>query len=306
MPLGYILSVVLALGSQAPSNADLLGAALATAAEQGNLAAIRDLLESGTSPDGRSIQGLTALMLAAANNHVEAVQLLLAKGAEIDAGCDEGRSALYMASRNGHSEVVEVLVDGGASVGAQTEDGLTALMWASAYETTPGHLETMRVLIGAGARVNATTANGATPLMLASARGRAGAVRLLLESGADTDVRANDKATALLLAAKEGHEEVVALLLESGADPDSPPQPVTIIRPAYPPEAFAKRVQGTVLVEILIDSSGRVVRARVIDSVPMLDEAALEAAYQWVFQPAIKDGKLVPTIAHAPIAFKRW
>jgi protein TonB len=82
-------------------------------------------------------------------------------------------------------------------------------------------------------------------------------------------------------------------------DYDAPPRPIK-----YPQEAFVKKVEGVVTVEILIDSNGRVVRARVIQSVPMLDAAALQTVYQWIFQPAIKDGRPVATIAHAPVAFR--
>jgi protein TonB len=87
-------------------------------------------------------------------------------------------------------------------------------------------------------------------------------------------------------------------------DYDSPPRPLKITRPQYPQEAFVKKVEGVVTVEILIDTTGRVVRARVIQSVPMLDAAALQTVYQWVFQPAVKHGRPVPTIAHAPVTFR--
>ncbi len=86
-------------------------------------------------------------------------------------------------------------------------------------------------------------------------------------------------------------------------DYDSPPRPIKQTRPQYPQEAFIKKIEGTVVVEILIDSSGRVVRARVIQSVPLLDAAALQTVYQWVFQPAVKQGRPVPTIAHVPVGF---
>jgi len=87
-------------------------------------------------------------------------------------------------------------------------------------------------------------------------------------------------------------------------DYDSPPRPIKITRPQYPQEAFIKKVEGTVLVEILIDSQGRVVRARVLQSIPLLDAAALQTVYQWVFQPAVKHGRPVATIAQAPVAFR--
>ncbi len=88
-------------------------------------------------------------------------------------------------------------------------------------------------------------------------------------------------------------------------DYDSPPRPIKITRPHYPQEAFVNKIEGTVVVEIIIDSQGRVTRARVIHhSIPSLDAAALETVYQWVFQPAVKHGRPVPTIAHAPITFR--
>jgi protein TonB len=87
-------------------------------------------------------------------------------------------------------------------------------------------------------------------------------------------------------------------------DYDAAPRPIKQTRPQYPAEAFVKKIEGTVLVEILIDTQGRVVRARVIQSVPLLDAAALQCVYQWVFQPAVKHGRPVPTIAHAPVHFR--
>ena len=87
-------------------------------------------------------------------------------------------------------------------------------------------------------------------------------------------------------------------------DYDKAPRPIKITRPLYPQEAFIKKIEGTVVVEILIDSTGRVVRARVIQSVRLLDAAAVQTVYQWVFSPAVKHGRPVPTLAHAPISFR--
>jgi protein TonB len=87
-------------------------------------------------------------------------------------------------------------------------------------------------------------------------------------------------------------------------DYDAAPRPIKMTKPVYPQEAFIKKIEGTVELEILIDSQGRVVRARVIRSVPLLDAAALQCVYQWVFQPAMKRGRPVPTIARAPVNFR--
>jgi protein TonB len=87
-------------------------------------------------------------------------------------------------------------------------------------------------------------------------------------------------------------------------DYDAPPKAIKLTKPVYPQEAFVKKIEGTVLVEILIDSSGRVIRARVMQSIPLLDAAAIQTVHQWVFQPAVKHGRPVATIAQAPVTFR--
>jgi protein TonB len=87
-------------------------------------------------------------------------------------------------------------------------------------------------------------------------------------------------------------------------DYDRPPRLIRKTKPEYPREAFAKKVEGVVVVEILIDASGRVARVHVTQSVPLLDAAALDAVRQWVFEPAIRQGRPVATLAVAPVSFR--
>ncbi|HET8645804.1 MAG TPA: TonB family protein [Vicinamibacteria bacterium] len=87
-------------------------------------------------------------------------------------------------------------------------------------------------------------------------------------------------------------------------DYDQPPRIIKQTRPIYPQEAFIKKIEGTVELEILIDTSGRVRTTRVLKSVPLLDQAAIETVRQWVFAPAVKNGRPVSTIVNAPIAFR--
>jgi len=87
-------------------------------------------------------------------------------------------------------------------------------------------------------------------------------------------------------------------------DYDSPPRPNKIIHPQYSTEAFLKKIEGTVMVEVLIDSQDRVARARVIQSVPPLDKVALVYVYQWTFHPAMKNGHPVPALVNAPLIFR--
>jgi len=64
--------------------------------------------------------------------------------------------------------------------------------------------------------------------------------------------------------------------------------------PQYPPEARAAGIQGVVLAEIVIDGEGSVIDARVVRSVPLLDEAALKAVKNWRFTPTVVNGQAVP------------
>ncbi len=87
-------------------------------------------------------------------------------------------------------------------------------------------------------------------------------------------------------------------------DVDRPPRLLQQVRPIYPSEAFVTKVEGTVVIEILIDERGRVVRTRIVRSVALLDAAAVAAVRQWVFAPALKHGRPVATLAMAPVTFR--
>jgi protein TonB len=86
-------------------------------------------------------------------------------------------------------------------------------------------------------------------------------------------------------------------------DFDTPPRVKKQKRPKYPRKAFDAKIEGTVLVEALLGADGRIKKARVIQSVEGLDEAALEAARKWQFVPALRGGKPVATIIHMPVKF---
>ena len=58
------------------------------------------------------------------------------------------------------------------------------------------------------------------------------------------------------------------------------------VEPVYPRKALANRVAGTVKVGVLIDERGSVIRAWALDGNPLLQEAAIGAAYAWKFAPA--------------------
>ncbi|MBL8191238.1 MAG: energy transducer TonB [Acidobacteria bacterium] len=60
--------------------------------------------------------------------------------------------------------------------------------------------------------------------------------------------------------------------------------------PAYPPIAKAARAAGAVQVQVTISEDGRVIDAQVVSGHPLLRDAAVQAARQWVFKPTELSG----------------
>jgi protein TonB len=83
-----------------------------------------------------------------------------------------------------------------------------------------------------------------------------------------------------------------------------PPQKITHVNPVYPAIAARARVQGTVKLQAVIDASGRVADLTVIQSIPLLDRAAIEAVQQWRYQPTILNGRAVPVIMTVEVVFQ--
>jgi TonB family protein len=79
------------------------------------------------------------------------------------------------------------------------------------------------------------------------------------------------------------------------------PMPLTTPIPAYPPNA---RSAGTVLLEVLVAPSGKVVAVTAIRSAPPFDEPAMEAARSWSFRPPQGAGLPPNTYAYLIFAFR--
>ena len=65
------------------------------------------------------------------------------------------------------------------------------------------------------------------------------------------------------------------------------------VAPVYPPLARQARIQGTVILKIVINKDGDVRDVQLISGHPMLAPAAVEAVKQWKYQPYTKDGEVV-------------
>ena len=77
------------------------------------------------------------------------------------------------------------------------------------------------------------------------------------------------------------------------------------VDPEYSEEARKSKYQGTVLLSIQIDPSGKVNNVRVLHSLGLgLDEKAMECVKKWKFRPGFKDGKPVTTEGQVEVNFR--
>jgi len=76
------------------------------------------------------------------------------------------------------------------------------------------------------------------------------------------------------------------------------------VDPVYPDLARRAHVQGTVVLMMVVDERGVPLQVRVLDGHPALQEAALQAARQWRFEPARMDGRPVAASFRLTLNFR--
>ena len=76
------------------------------------------------------------------------------------------------------------------------------------------------------------------------------------------------------------------------------------VTPVYPALARMTRVQGAVVLLMTIDDRGVPTEVKVLEGHPGLQEAALQAARQWRFEPARVDGRPVPASFRLTLNFR--
>ena len=82
-----------------------------------------------------------------------------------------------------------------------------------------------------------------------------------------------------------------------------PPTKLRDVPPIYPRLAIQARVQGVVIVEADISAEGKVTDARILRSIRLLDEAALDAVRQWEYTPTLLNGIPRPVVMVVTVNF---
>ena len=129
---------------------------------------------------------------------------------------------------------------------------------------------------------------------------------------------AGEKASAEAAAVKEKADAVVAAKEKAAAARKKAtlaavrpggrimaPKKIKDVPPVYPALAQTARVSGPVTIEATIDTDGKVIDARVVKSIALLDQAALEAVQQWEYLPTMLNGTPVAVLVTVTVNFTR-
>ena len=81
------------------------------------------------------------------------------------------------------------------------------------------------------------------------------------------------------------------------------PTKVRDVPPDYPPEALQAGIGGIVILEATIGTDGRVRNAKILKSIPQLDQAAIDAVSQWEYTVTQLNGQPVPVIMTVTVNF---
>jgi TonB family protein len=214
----------------------------------------------------------------------QSVRSLLAEGAkDLDAADGTGRTALMYAVEGGYDEIVEMLLEAGARPDSRNQAGETALHLAARY----GRTASARLLLGAGADFGLQDSEGRTPLYRAIEKRRADIIEML---------------QAAAVAKGKGPGSRAAL-----ASPEQalPPTIVESTPAPYTESALARKIEGSVVLMVLVRRDGSVGAASVSRGLDAsLDESALRTVREWKFAPAMRQGKTVEVVLEVEVGFR--
>jgi ankyrin repeat protein len=223
-------------------------AALSLAIRQGNLPAVRAIVEKNptlaTTADGA---GFTPLHIAATAGRVDIIEFLLGRGADIEARTPGGQTPLFQTIPLVSEPAFVYLLGRGANLNARDKQGGSILQFALSWRrpamvdlilsrgfvvdvqgtaaqemldqaANAGIESLVTALASKGAALDTGARRGTTLLHSAARGGLAGLARQLLKQGARIDARDDHGLTPLHLAAFYGSEDVARLLVTQGAD----------------------------------------------------------------------------------------
>ena len=96
-------------------------------------------------------------------------------------------------------------------------------------------------------------------------------------------------------------EKTAVILSSQGAEKRLVRHPA----PVYPAEARKHRIEGTVVLKVVVSEGGKVDGVRLVEGDPTLAAAAISAVKQWHYRPYLRDGKPQPFQTIVLVEFQR-
>jgi periplasmic protein TonB len=82
------------------------------------------------------------------------------------------------------------------------------------------------------------------------------------------------------------------------------PRILVHVNPEYPLIAKQAHIEGTVVVDAVIDENGDVVQAHAVQGPGLLIRSALDAVLQWKYEPTLLNGERVPIAMHVEVTYR--
>lgn len=202
------------------AGAESIDMRLITAAWEGDIGMVRQLLAQGASVTAQDAHGKTALVAAADRNYVDIGEILIQAGADVNTKDNSLQSAYILVTAEPYLEFLQLTLENGADVFSTDSWGGNGIIRASER----GYFVIVEELLDAGADVNHMNNIGMTGIHEAiwfsnGDSAHIETVRVLIAGGADVCLKTDwgDYSTSPLELA-EDYPKITELLIDAGAE----------------------------------------------------------------------------------------
>ncbi|MGB6223722.1 ankyrin repeat domain-containing protein [Haloferula sp.] len=192
------------------------GLSLLDAAERGDVANVKLLLQAEVYSGQRGEQGRTPLLGAIQSGNLDVAWALVEGGADVGAAAPNQVTPLSAAVEANEAALADRLLDAGAEPVGLTSDGSHLLPWAIRH----GRAVFARRLIKGGADPHQLDRRGTPLLHVAIESANRELAKELINLGADCGAVNADGESALVVALRMGWRDQIGVLIRHGADPN--------------------------------------------------------------------------------------